>query len=761
MRNIALKKILFLLVLVIPCCSIIKAQENARAIDSLNLIVKRAASDSSLAFAYLGLSEILYVSNLDTMKFLCNKSKNIAEKKLAQTGLSKQEIRTYSRILSMSLANIGYYYGEVGNIEEQKRLYLQSLELIKKVGSKLEIAEILSNVGYLYGELGDIEKQKEYYFEGLRIREEEADKKSLHVSYSNIGHVYFNQGNLPVALDYLFKALKIQEELDSKEDISNTLNSIGYIHGQQGEIEKQKEYYLKGLAISESINDYRGMARSSNGLGAIYKGQNDFKKALFYLNKCLKISEQIKSKVGYSAALNNIGTIYEAENNLSKAFECYQKSLAIREQISDKTGIVSSLLSVAGINIKQNKLVEANKNALRALQLSQNLGFTDEIQRSANILQKTYKKMGNYQKGWEAYELYITTRDSMNKLENHKETVKRGLQYEFEKNEANRLAEQEKKDALASVERHKQVIVRNAFICGFILILVVAALIFRGYRQKQKTNSILVVKNDTIEKQKQLVEEKHKEITDSINYAERIQRSFLATTQLLDDNLKDYFIFFQPKDIVSGDFYWAGKLSNGNFALVTADSTGHGVPGAIMSILNISCLEKAMQADCLTEPAKILNHTRVNIIERLKNDGSAEGGKDGMDCSLVSFDFENAKLTYSSANNPVWIIRENNIIELLADNMPVGKHDRDLVSFNQSTVDLQKNDMVYTLTDGFPDQFGGPKGKKFMYRKLKELLISMAGLPPIDQEKILSDTLSEWRGSLEQVDDICVIGVRI
>ncbi len=281
-----------------------------------------------------------------------------------------------------------------------------------------------------------------------------------------------------------------------------------------------------------------------------------------------------------------------------------------------------------------------------------------------------------------------------------------------------------------------------------------------GIKAKNQLEKIVKERTAEVVEQKHLIEEKHKEITDSINYAERIQRSFLATKELLNENLKDHFVFFQPKDVVSGDFYWADKLSNGSFVLATADSTGHGVPGSIMSILNISSLENTVK-EGVTEPAEILNHTRAKIIERLKKDGSAEGGKDGMDCSLISFDFKCNKLTYAAANNPIWIVREKELLEFAPDKMPVGKHDKDTIPFTQHAIELQKGDVVYALTDGMPDQFGGPKGKKFMYKNLKELLIRIAGLPMVEQQETLRSAFNSWKGTLEQVDDVCLIGVRI
>lgn len=259
--------------------------------------------------------------------------------------------------------------------------------------------------------------------------------------------------------------------------------------------------------------------------------------------------------------------------------------------------------------------------------------------------------------------------------------------------------------------------------------------------------------------QKDIIEEKHREITDSINYAERIQRSFLATKELLDNHLQDYFVFFNPKEVVSGDFYWASLLTNGNFAFCCADSTGHGVPGAIMSILNISSLEKAIETN--TQPDKILYETRKIIIERLKKDGSKEGGKDGMDASLLVLNPEKNKLKFASAHNPVILIRQQEIIEFKGDKMPVGKHDRDKEPFTLQEIDLIKGDIIYILTDGFPDQFGGQKGKKYMIKNLKNYFLSIAHLPMKEQENKLANELENWKGNNEQIDDICIIGVKI
>ena len=307
--------------------------------------------------------------------------------------------------------------------------------------------------------------------------------------------------------------------------------------------------------------------------------------------------------------------------------------------------------------------------------------------------------------------------------------------------------------------------------CIFLLILIIYFM-FRIRTNQLKSRQIelekivkrrtkeLAEKHAESEKNRLLVEEKNKEINDSINYAERIQRSFLASEELLNANLNEYFVFFQPKEVVSGDFYWASKLNNGNFAIVNADSTGHGVPGAIMSILNISAIEEAVKEGSTT-PHEIFNKTRKFIIERLKKDGSSEGGKDGMDASIICFDFENCKFSYTAAQNPIWVIRNGEFKEIKPEKMPLGKHDKDKIPFVGGEFEIQQGDQIYTLTDGFQDQFGGAKGKKFMVKKMREYVLSISHLPMKEQHQKIKEVFSNWKGDFEQVDDVCVIGIKI
>jgi len=279
-----------------------------------------------------------------------------------------------------------------------------------------------------------------------------------------------------------------------------------------------------------------------------------------------------------------------------------------------------------------------------------------------------------------------------------------------------------------------------------------------------QTSTAIHKEKERINELKIEIEHKHQEIIDSVNYAKRIQHALLASDKLLNDNLTDYFLFFQPRDIVSGDFYWAASKNfetTKKFYLAICDSTGHGVPGAIMSILNISCLNEAVNREDMFLPQLMLDQTRSKIMEHMANDGSDEGGKDGMDAVLACFDFENNNLQFAAANNPLWLIRNNELIEYKPDKMPVGKPMGELAPFTLQQIELQKNDLIIMITDGFPDQFGGPKGKKFMYKNLKELLVQLSNKPLDQVKQELKTTFDEWRGKMEQVDDVLVFGVRV
>jgi serine phosphatase RsbU (regulator of sigma subunit) len=292
---------------------------------------------------------------------------------------------------------------------------------------------------------------------------------------------------------------------------------------------------------------------------------------------------------------------------------------------------------------------------------------------------------------------------------------------------------------------------------------------------KERTSEI-VLQKDEISLQKHIVEEKHREISDSINYAKRIQSALLTSQEYWDAISPDNFVIWRPKDVVSGDFHWAYQITIGNKHLMTsqeiavwcaADCTGHGVPGAFMSMLGMSFLNEIVIENVNLKPADILNKLRKKIISALEHGGTGHiEQKDGMDIALCVWHKNSNILEYAGANNPVWIMRPikdtraHEIIELKANRMPVGYH-YDAKDFTDFKFQLQKGDAIYVFTDGFVDQFGGPDGKKYKSKKFKEMLLSIQHLSMKDQALMINKEFNDWRGNNEQIDDLCLVGMKV
>lgn len=522
--------------------------------------------------------------------------------------------------------------------------------------------------------------------------------------------------------DSLEKALNTERQLLNKNVKVRKIRAKFTLSGYQTTYNKNRQITKEG---------YFDNSRLINGKAYIYDDQGQLLRIAIY-----KEGEYIED---------------EFNANLSEEEKSQKELFSKLKNIDEELNSMKELVS------EKQKEVEQKDNQLKEQTLQNQV-----LEKEKQIKELLLTQQNNALKAKETEslkkELLITT---LNKDKRIRDIELRSEKAENDKKAQELLlVEKQRKYQEAEIKQQKftkKLISIGLLVSAFFLIFMIISL----YRNK-KASKIISDQKIEVENQKHLVEEKNREITDSINYAQRIQNSLLASSDLLNKNLHDYFIYFQPKDIVSGDFYWGTELPDKRFILVTADSTGHGVPGAIMSMLNISCLNEAIEKKYF-EPSEILNQSRNSVIKTLANDGSKEGGKDGMDCSLIRFDFNNYLLTYSAANNPVWIVRtpNNELIELVPDKMPVGKHDKDSVPFSQNDFALQKGDIVYTLTDGYPDQFGGAKGKKFMYKKLKEYLVVISQKPLTEQKHLLEKQFNDWKSIAEQVDDVTIIGIKI
>ncbi|MGP8217541.1 MAG: tetratricopeptide repeat protein [Bacteroidia bacterium] len=675
--------------------------------------------------------------------------------------------------------------------------------LAKAIKFQVGEANSYRNEGMAYSVKGDYIKALEYYHKALTLCQQIDNKNGIATNLSSVGSIYYIHGDYPKALDFQIQSLQIAENIGSKQVQASALSNIGNIYKDQGDYSRALECYMKCLAINKQTGNKNGIASNLGNIGTIYdyqagaanltNGASDslYKTALDYYSNSLKIGEELGNKIGIIKQLGNIGETYKKEaeacNIASKRTELYNKAvgyffraLKMAQETGNKTGIALNLGNIGSLYTKTGKYDEAEEYLKKSIALADTIGAKDNLCQFEEYLSQLYSATGRYQLALNEYHKTMVLKDSLFSANKSNAMMHKELSFQFEKKEAAEKAEQDKKEALAEQEKKRQILIRNALMVGFALMLALAFFIFRSYRQKQKANVIITrqkeevekqkeeveQKNQIIEHQKNIVDEKNKDITDSIQYASRIQRALLTTDEYINRHLKDYFILFKPRDIVSGDFYWTFSSGENDkvFHIACCDCTGHGVPGAFMSLLNISLLNETVVERKITRPDLVLNEVRTNIIKALNPKGSDTESKDGMDCIYCSIDLETKTLNAACANNSLWIIKHNDksvIKEFAPDKMPVGIQYGEQKPFTLHSEQVAEGDCVYLFSDGYADQFGGAKGKKFKYKQLGELLVANSGKSMAEQKKILEETFENWKGGLEQVDDVLVIGLRI
>ena len=402
----------------------------------------------------------------------------------------------------------------------------------------------------------------------------------------------------------------------------------------------------------------------------------------------------------------------------------------------------------------------------------------------ANLYQNiasNYSKLKRHEKAYEYHQLYSQIKDSIFNEQSSKQIAEMQTKYETEK-KVKEIELLKKENEIKDLAVSKQKLLRNSFIAGLALALALASLLYNRYRIKQKANALLEEQNQFISQQNeeinvqkeqledsnQKLEKRNKQITDSINYASRIQQSILPSGEFISKLLPDSFILFKPRDIVSGDFYWFSKKNN-KILLAAVDCTGHGVPGAFMSMIGNTLLNEIINEKEVTKPADILEQLNSGIKKALhQNDltagrqGQETHSDDGMDLSLISIDPEKRSLTFAGAKRPLFIASNGILNEIKGNVIGIGGSRKKTVKkFTQHEYSIKKSDTIYLFSDGYSDQFGGPDNTKFMTERFKRLLLDIHALPMDKQRQKLDNTIEEWKGESRQIDDILVIGVRI
>ena len=613
------------------------------------------------------------------------------------------------------------------------------------------MASALNLQGVAFGIMGNHNKAIELFNKRLIIEKEEGNLVGMSNVYGNMVNIYQQQGNHSKAIEYLSKSLKINERLNNKEGIAINLSNLGIIYGDQKNIAKAIEKYKESLKLDEEIGNAMGIARTLVNLGTAYTSLDSIQKAKNHFNTAKSIFENLEDKSGIAHCLGSIGNIYKHQGELKTALYYYEQGLKINLEIGKKVNIIKSYNSIGLIFNKEGNYHKSIYYFKKAFTLAQEVGIVLEIKIASYNLYKIYTKLNNHLKALEFHELYITMSDSINSIENKEATIKLEYQHQHEKEQALADAKHQEQMTLSAEREKRYQLIAYSTGGGLIMVLGFAFFIFNRLRITRKQKKI-------IEEQKELVVVQKKDITDSIKYAENIQRAMLPTIDQLKSNFPDGFLLFKPKDIVSGDFYWM-QYHNDKVYLAGCDCTGHGVPGAFMSMIGSSLLDEAVVEKGLSKPNEIFYEVRKGFINALKQTGEKGQQKDGMDATLIAWD-KNNKLEFSVANNPLFLIRNGELLETKPDRQPVGYFTGEQKPFTHHELSLEKGDTVYIFSDGYHDQFGGKKEKKFMIKNFKKLLLSIQDKSMNEQKAILESTMTEWKGDTEQIDDILVMGIQ-
>lgn len=643
--------------------------------------------------------------------------------------------------------------------------------------------------GWFYQDCSRYKEANTQYFKALVYLKKAGDVQGVADAYGNIGNSYLDLNELQKSLNYQYKSLNENDkilksrpnkeaELNAKVGRTYALHNIAVIFQEIGWDEKALEYEYKSIVYELESKNMEGVAISYNTLAALHKSLNHRDSAIYYFEKALDIYKKYNYPYVGATTLHSYALMEGTPQKEDIRNSMLRESLKIRRSIGDVDGEMNLLLDIG--KYRFNLLsTDSLSHLLKYVYKGITLHELDHLEEKYFHLYSRYNsRIGNYDSAYFALENFLELKELADEKKHANDLIAQDIRFQLETKNfndslqlTNNFAVERLKDQ-KKLNRQQNIIYLG--VIGLIIVLVTLFFIVQSNRRSKRTNALLSEKNEEIQQQKDIVEDRNKSISDSIAYARRLQSAILPGIEEVKLFLADSFILFKPKDVVSGDFYWFERKGD-DFLIAAADCTGHGVPGAMVSVVCGNALNRAVNELGLSEPSAILNETRDLVIERFRK--SDDNVVDGMDIALCSIRKNLRKMTFSGANNPVWIIRKNELIdhqvyavlnegvteslfEVKGDKQPVGQYAK-IVPFQQHDIELFPGDCVYLSTDGFADQFGGPDGKKFKYAAFRQKLLDIHALSMESQKQILEQHFEAWKGELEQVDDLCVIGFRI
>jgi len=697
---------------------------------------------------------------------------------------------------------IGLVEWRIGNYTSALDYFFKSIEIFNELNDSLGIANCYNNIGLIHWNQDNLDRAVEYFKKAQEIYAGIDHKNGMGNSFNNIGIIYKNQKNYDKAIEYYQKSLAIYTELNDRKGMSSVTNNLGMLYQNLGNYALAREYNDKGMALYKERNDKYGIAMALGNYCFLYNALGDsasghkakeyYQLALNYAHEELNISIEIGALSRIREAYEHLSIAYENLNDFENAliyykefievkdslfseeknkqieeaearFNAAQKQQEIEKQkivlkrqktIRDSLIIFSMLIIIVAILIfsrfllkkKTNKLLEEKNNELQKIILELNkLSIVAQETDNAVIIMDANGDFEWVNAGFT--KLYGYT---FNELINNRGS---NILHASENPEIQDLIEKwvKNKKPIHYETRSKKKTGEDIW---------VQTTINPVLNHENEIEKIVVIDSDITDlknAEKEILQWKE-DITDSIAYAKRIQEAVLPSQNKLGTFFDECFILYRPKDIVSGDFYWFSNIDN-KIIVVAADCTGHGVPGAFMSLIGITFLNRIIKEQRIIEPDIILNKLHDNILQSLHKNNHQETN-DGLDISVIMVDKQESIIEYAGAMNSIYIIKNGELEEYKANiatiGVPIMKKD-----FDKKVIPFEKNDKVYLFTDGFADQFGGPNCNKLKYHQFKNILLEIHNTPLPEQKEILWKYFCDWQGNYEQIDDILVLGIKL
>lgn len=601
----------------------------------------------------------------------------------------------------------------INNPELSLKLGQEFLDMAIKSRNKAKEAVALENLARIFFNIGNYTRTLTYFFDVLEISADQGDRYNQAITLNNIGIVYAENKQWSKAIEYYEKSLEIKEELGNQTAVANTLNNLGLIHDELGEYDKASMAYQNAMDIFENRQDFGGLFATLNNMGENFLKQNNFDSAMIYFSKSRSVGSHIENDYDKAHLINNIAAGYLGKGETLLAEKHYYESIRISKPINAKLWLKESYLG----------------------------------------LSEVYDAMSDYSRSLEYYRNYEFLKDSLFNEKSLKKIIEIEADYKI-KNKESELSLQKKESQIQELRRSQTRLVAYLLISCLFLFSTLIFVLYKRNQFKIKANRHLEQKNEEISS-------KNIDIMDSISYAKSIQESFLPTPDILNKFFAGYFIYYKARDVINGDFFWfADEEDYLIFAVV--DCTGHGVPGALITVMGNSLLNQVVNENRILYPSEILTELNYRVLNTLNQEKYNINNNEGMDVAIGRFDKGSKKLSFAGAKRPLYFFKNGKMNIIKGDSHAVGgtfyPRDRNYI---EHEIYLDKGDSFYVFSDGYSDQFGGENNKKFLPGRFKDMLYEIQGDDMNKQKEVIDRKLRYWKGENEQTDDILVMGMLI